>query len=66
MTPTRPSLMPSIKQVATAGAAHKICDGGSKLVTVPLGSMTNATVLRTARQRFQTDPVMHVNDSPLS
>lgn len=60
---TEPSFMPRIKQVPTVDAAHRVFDRKSKLVTLPWGSMTNVIVLRTARLRFQTNPVMHVNDS---
>lgn len=40
VTPSEPSLMTSIQQACTGGAAHNISDWRSKLVTLPLGSMT--------------------------
>ena len=52
VTPSEPSLMTSTQQACTVGAAHSIFDWRSKLVILPLGSMTNATVIRTAWLRF--------------
>ena len=52
--PLRPK--PNEKKVYTVGAAHNIFDWRRKLVTLPLSSMTNATVRRTARLEIPNKP----------